>query len=267
LAQGFENFENSLIKDFPDEEQAILKFSHDIQAITGQEDLYNMRVPREGGGGFNEFLGRVGNTMESLPYADIARGAIPIVDYFVNRSHLNSLPTNMPEPTKIPISKLNTDVDVSNQLNAVDNTVNSITNSINNNTANSNAAIAKNVGVRLRGLFAKNKIYSEKNALEKQLENANVENTQRINTLNTTAGNIYDRDQFDYAGSRASAFNRNDTALLQSAQSALTNVMKGQYEDEQLRLLGQEFGLDLSNVPTNMLRGEFLKKLHTLING
>jgi all-trans-retinol 13,14-reductase len=56
LAQGFENFENSLIKDFPDEEQAILKFSHDMQAITGQEDLYNMRVPGERGSGFNESI-------------------------------------------------------------------------------------------------------------------------------------------------------------------------------------------------------------------
>ena len=54
LAQGFENFENSLITDFPEEEKAIRKFSKDIQDITGQEDLYNMRIPSEKGVSFNE---------------------------------------------------------------------------------------------------------------------------------------------------------------------------------------------------------------------
>jgi len=54
LAQGFDRFESSLIKDFPEEEAAIRKFSHDIQEITGKEDLYNMRVPNENGGTFNE---------------------------------------------------------------------------------------------------------------------------------------------------------------------------------------------------------------------
>jgi all-trans-retinol 13,14-reductase len=54
LAQGFDRFKETLTGYFPDEEAAITKFVDDICEITGEEELYNLRLPQPNPLPYNE---------------------------------------------------------------------------------------------------------------------------------------------------------------------------------------------------------------------
>jgi len=54
LAQGFERFRETLTAYFPEEAKAIKTFVDDICTITGEEELYNLRLPPENPKPYNE---------------------------------------------------------------------------------------------------------------------------------------------------------------------------------------------------------------------
>lgn len=190
----------------------------------------------------------------------------PIASYITDRNALNKINPNVPAPIAIPDVRLNTDVDVSAQLNELDNTGQALSREIDNNTSNSNVAIARKIALRNKVALGKNQIRSGQIASEKQLQNLNRSNTQQVTAANTAATNRFARDQFDHTNAGVMARNRATSGLYQNLQNVMTNVQKGQFQNEQLDIIAAQYGITLTKGTPEEMRQEFIRKTQERIN-
>jgi hypothetical protein len=104
-----------------------------------------------------------------------------------------------PITNKLEYKPLETNVDITAQLQNIASNTEGMKKFINNNTVDSNNAVANMIGTQVAGMGESNRLYSAKNASEQALRNQNVERLIEINRYNnalkdTDAKNAWDKD-------------------------------------------------------------------------
>jgi len=174
----------------------------------------------------------------------IGQMALPFIDRVFSQKKLNQIDRNIPEPTLNSYTMLDRTVDVSPQINELNQGQKALLDNINANTANSNTASARASFVTGKMIDSKNKIFAQQRAEQRKIDNANTIGVNETNKANTALINDHKLAQFGHTNDRIATEIGLNQGLFGSISNIITNLQKGVYQNEQLDTLALEYDLD-----------------------
>jgi len=140
----------------------------------------------------------------------------------VGNAIINSNTPKLPRPILNRARNLDKTVNVNPQLSAVTEGVESGVQDILSNTSNSNIARANMANLRLKGIQAKGNIYANKEAQERTIKNANIQNLQNVEASNV--GTLNQASLRDFQ--RENEINSRTSANLANLSSDISRAME-----------------------------------------
>lgn len=186
-------------------------------------------------------------TNSGTNWANVAQKAVPYIDNLYN-AYLTSKTPNIPTPSKrVALNQtampMQTNINVSPELNDANRSYQLLNKDINENTSNSVTARGNKLQAFASLLDNRNKVYGAKNRGETELQNQNSQNIQQVNNANTVNKQNIDNtnlgltDNYNYAKmQRASDINAMKS---QNVSNAVNDVTK-QIQDSNMANLDRE---------------------------
>lgn len=118
------------------------------------------------------------------------QNVMPYIDNAVNLINTSTKP-KVPKPALTAMPSFKTKVNVSNQLNNVDQAVERTSDFVKSNSSNSNSARANIIAARMRGANSKNQILTNKEQQEQNLGNQAQQSMMQVNSMNNQSLNAH----------------------------------------------------------------------------